>query len=194
MVQKHQECISLGRSPAAVADQRNLIQHRLMSLPANPFGERQFEDDGMYEVVRLTSIIYSLLVVMPISPSTTPFVELAGGLRRELVQMDIADKNMDEIQPSVWILFMGGIATADSEERGWFVERVRWVSNKLKLDSWEDCKKILNFFFGWESRMMWMGLHSGMRLRYLSFINGPGYRIMLVPSPFLSYSKPLYID
>ena len=146
LVQEHQEYIALGRSPAAIADQRNLIQHRLMSLPANPFEEREFENDGMYEVVRLTSIIYSLPVVMPISPSTAPFVELADKLRREVVQMDIADKNMDEIRPFVWILFMGGIAAFGSVERGWFAERMRWVSDILELDSWEDCKKILKFF------------------------------------------------
>jgi hypothetical protein len=89
-----------------------------MSLPANPFGEREFEDDGMYETVRLTSIIYSFLVVMPISPSTAPFAELADRLRRELVQIGIADKSMDEIRAFVWILFMGGIAAIGSGERG----------------------------------------------------------------------------
>jgi hypothetical protein len=119
-----------------------------MSLPANPFWEREFENDGMYGFVRLTRIIYSLPVVMPISPSTAPFAELADRLRRELVQMEMQDKNVDEIRPSVWILFMGGIAAIDSVERGWFAERIRWVSNKLKLDSWEDCKKILKVFFG----------------------------------------------
>jgi hypothetical protein len=98
MVQAHQECIALGRSPAAIADHRNLIQHPLMSLPANPFGEREFEDEGIYEVVRLTSVIYSLLVV-PVSPSTAPFPEPADRLRRELVQMDMADKSTDEIRP-----------------------------------------------------------------------------------------------
>jgi hypothetical protein len=43
---------------------------------------------------------------------------------------------------------MGCIAANDSEDRGCFVESVRWVSDILGLDIWEDCKKILKSLVG----------------------------------------------
>jgi hypothetical protein len=150
MVYNHCEGRAFQESLCAVADQRNFIQHKLMSLPENSYNHLQFHDDGMYEATRLAVIIYSFLVVYPASTAALPFIELSSRLRRQLSYIDTSKKTCEELKPFVWILFMGGIASVGSEEHPWFVSSSTIFSDVIHLNAWTDVKKLLECF-------LWLG-------------------------------------
>jgi len=143
-------------SEGQVADQRNFIHHRLMSLPQSPDSQFQFLQNGTYEALRLASIIYSLLVVFPISFLTAPFGPLALQLRVQISKLEIENSKSDaELQLIYWIVFLGGVASIGSAERPWYVSTLSVISQRLNLTVWKDVKGLLECF-------LWLGTVSDM--------------------------------
>lgn len=146
MVSEHCQGIRFQDSLADLADRRNYIQHRVMSLPHHPVAQGRAEFGDLYEATRLATVIYSLLVVYPISAQTAPFSTLATLLRRELFVLVLSNRPYEELALISWILVMGCIAAIDTDERSWFVYALNNVSHSLSLVEWDDLKHILKQF------------------------------------------------
>jgi hypothetical protein len=143
MVSEHCQGIRFQDSLADLADRRNYIEHRVMSLPAHASTQEDANTGELYAATRLATIIYSLLVVFPISPQTAPFSTLATLLRKELFVVDLLNRPHEELTLLSWILATGSIAAIGTEERSWFVYALNNVSHSLSLVEWDDLKHIL---------------------------------------------------
>jgi len=146
MVSEHCQGIRFHDSLANLADRRNHIQHRVMSLPPHPSAPGGADSGDLYEATRLAAIIYSLLVVFPISARTAPFSSLATSLRKELLALDLSNRAHEELTLLCWILVMAGIAAIGTDERAWFIYALNNVSHSLSLVEWDDLKHILKQF------------------------------------------------
>lgn len=129
-------------------DQRNLTQHKLLSLPtgdAIEAGPNSEAVESIYEPFRLATNIFSLLVVFPLPPETAPFALLASKLREQLSRT-LSDGAALPTQPLLWILVMGGIAAIDTPHRSWFVCKIGTLMTGMGLAAWEDVRSILQYF------------------------------------------------
>jgi hypothetical protein len=146
LIYNHCEGRALQDSLCAIADQRNFIHHKLMCLPEISSELPAFLDDGTYEAIRLTTIIFDYLVIFPASAAVLPFIELAARLRRQFPYIDTPKKNMKELEIFLWMLFMGGIASIGSDERPWFVSTLAALYPRLNVHVWSAVQDILGSF------------------------------------------------
>jgi hypothetical protein len=136
----------LEDSLGAIADQRNFIHHKLMSLPGNSSNELVLNDNGLYEVTRLAAIIFSLLVIFPIAPIAAPFAELATKLREAMSQIETSSLSPDTLRCLVWIVSLGGIAAIGSAERTWFITTLANLSQRIEMYDWFMVRELLVSF------------------------------------------------
>jgi len=141
IVYNHCQGIALQENKAKLADMRNSVQHRLLSLPsAEKLGTIPYP---LYEATRLAALTYSLLVIFPIHGPRAPFAELASQLRFNLLL------DLNRQKPSkhlLWILVIGAIASLNTENRAGFISAVRQFSFRLMIKTWEDLKDVLGCF------------------------------------------------
>lgn len=125
-----------------MCDQRNLIQYRLMSLPpARDVDERNY----LYEVCRISAIIYSVGVTFPLPGVGAPFAALARLLKAQLEDWISYSHllSLKVVKLFIWIVTLGGIAASDLHERTWFVEALSKFAEIAKLDQWLELKQTL---------------------------------------------------
>jgi hypothetical protein len=134
------------QSTGVLTDQRNSIQHRLLSLPPRPYDQCSERIHRLYEGTRLAAEAYSLLCVYPYPRGHAPFAELASLLRKELSRLDLGNVSYEESRLLLWILVMGAIVTVGTLERLWFISTLGHVSGSLELESWQEMKSILATF------------------------------------------------
>jgi len=137
-----------ARTASTIIDQRNYVQHRLMSLPT----KQELDDGGvmdvdpLYESCRLATIAYSFLVVFPLPPVIGPFEAVAAELRQELLTVHLEFQDSSTAQLVLWITVMGGIAALGLPERLWFRSRVNILRAHLGVTSWPELKAVLQQF------------------------------------------------
>lgn len=123
-----------------LSDRRNLIQHCLMSL--RPASGRETARVNLSEACRLSTIIFSVGVIFPLSGHEAPFPTLANMLRVELegcgVLAVLSEPQYTTIL--VWILTMGGIAATKTPSRGWFVEKLGTITATASIARWLEVK------------------------------------------------------
>lgn len=141
---------------------RNVLQHRLLSLP-----QRQFmlaRDHAIYEACRLAALAFSDMVLFPLPKVTSVRPHITGMLRRAMekwmslrqdIKPDEDDDADDEEQRALaekedqlllWITTMGALAAATSvkeEIRTWFSEALSRCSARLGITQWTDARRIL---------------------------------------------------
>ena len=129
-------------------DQRNYVQHSLMSLPTSQDLIDRGVDicDPYYDSCRLATIIYSFLLIFPVPPVSGPFETLTLQLRRELETMSLENKDCPRPEMHLWILVMGAIASLGLPARPWFLSRAMALSDTLDLHEWQDLKRVLESF------------------------------------------------
>ncbi|KAJ9195494.1 hypothetical protein DTO164E3_6807 [Paecilomyces variotii] len=134
-----------------MADRRNYIQHRLMSLPslAECAHNALFvETHRVYEPCRLATMIYSLLTVFPVPPVNAPLAQLGRLVRIALTESD--PQKSWHAAPDLlrWAFVLGAIAsgvestTADDREvRAWYIRSLRRLAPVFQIRSWNDLKR-----------------------------------------------------
>lgn len=133
-------------------DQRNLIQHQLLSLPsADNLSGISLQKKQVYEVCRISGIIYSIGVIFPLPGLTTPLTSLSRTLKHHLQYCDL---NLylsltDLIDIFLWAITIGGVAATGTHERQWFVKSLKRVAAAAQLDQWSDLKRSLK-------RILWL--------------------------------------
>lgn len=130
-----------------IADQRNIIQHHILSLPAAADTKAVFVTklSGVYEVCRIAALIFSMGVIFPLQILCTAYNPLVKQLKQKL--FDLKDK-MDIYQPEVldlviWVTALGAIAADNTPERNWFVHELKHLTEPLLLYSWNNLEERL---------------------------------------------------
>lgn len=133
-------------------DQRNLIQHQLMSLPsADKLSGISLREKQVYEVCRVSGIIYNIGVIFPLPDLTTPLPTLSRTLKHNLQTCDL---NLylpltDLTDLFLWAITIGGIAATGTHERAWFVKSLKRLAAAAQMSRWSDLKQSLD-------RILWL--------------------------------------
>ncbi|RAK80829.1 uncharacterized protein BO72DRAFT_492817 [Aspergillus fijiensis CBS 313.89] len=109
----------------SLVEQRNWIQHRLLSLPSKD--ECVAPVSFLYEPFRLAARIYSLAVILPLPMAVAPFARLAKLLQVEISQaMEYEPVLSDaEVDLLLWMVVLGGIASEGKRVRSWYETMLR---------------------------------------------------------------------
>ncbi|EXJ62207.1 hypothetical protein A1O7_02640 [Cladophialophora yegresii CBS 114405] len=138
------------RPPVMLTDQRNYVQHRLMSLESLEEIEsrRTAPADLQYEACRLACIAYSFLVIFPFPPVVGLFERLAKRLQISLLQMrtGVDASPYARVVMQLWILTLGAVVSIGLPERAWFVDELLPVMVRLGVDSWGQMERLLRGF------------------------------------------------
>jgi hypothetical protein len=137
------EYYSRGITPAldlaVLIDNRNVVQHNLMSLPAADELEfKEISSAYLYESIRYTAIIYSIAVTFPLPPMSGIYDKLTALLKAILEEskLDLCWKLYPKTL--LWILVLGGIASSVTADRSWYVQNLAAVSAALNIWQWDD--------------------------------------------------------
>lgn len=172
------EAYSCDRLPhhmlESLLDSRNIIQHRLLSLPsihetsspewAKIFGQKSHQNMLLYESCRMTALLYGIHVVYPIPCSKGPRTRLLKQLKHSLEKIELLPDQPDLIKSFLWCTVLGGIAAADETdanglpEKSWFSAHSMLAGAMLGIRDWRGVRAILQSF-------AWLGVacdHSGV--------------------------------
>jgi hypothetical protein len=140
------EGTSEAQTLGLMADERNYVQHCLMSLGTDKdLGETE-QQFCLYNLCRLGMLIYSLLTIFPLSPLTAPFAKLGREMEEQLSKPATDDLWVQAPQLMLWITVMGAISTIGSSQRSWHVLVLVAHTQQLKINSWAEMKECLQEF------------------------------------------------
>jgi hypothetical protein len=144
-------------------DRRNLIQHRLMSLPkGDELNYGEVSSVCLYESIRNATIIFSVAVTFPLPPLMGIFRKLASVLKEILEESKFDPCWQLCPKTLLWILILGGIAALGTIERTWYVQNLVAISAALGLSNWEEVSDELDNYLWLNSaceaggRMLWL--------------------------------------
>jgi hypothetical protein len=136
---------------------RNLLldaHHQLMSVP--PFEDLPDEGDGprvqagVYEVCRLTVILYSCAVVFPLPTMSGWHLKLCRKIRKLNQMVDILHWSPATRPLAVWSLFVASMAGFHYEKKLYFKDTLRVILNQMGLTAWPRIRNVLQEFL-WSS-------------------------------------------
>ncbi|OAG39565.1 hypothetical protein AYO21_06209 [Fonsecaea monophora] len=157
VVENHASGRWVPRTSPVIIDQRNYVQHSLMSLPSAeellaPKPTDVALDDSQYETCRLACIIYSFLVVFPVPPVVGPFETLIDRLKSALQTTEWKSFGRPRRKLHLWTLTMGAIGSIGLPDRPWFLLRIMEVlDDDFDMAGWQDLKGLLQSFL-WHPR------------------------------------------
>lgn len=147
-----------------ITDQRNLIQHTLLSIPAvsqlpyDAFVSSHLPhhlQQVIYEACRLGALIFGVGVTFPLPAQTSPLGSLARFLHALLRDdVSIAELCATSLNASIallWVLTFGGIAASGQPERTWFVDALAPVAQQLVCTSWPGLKRVLEMMLWYDT-------------------------------------------
>jgi hypothetical protein len=150
-VHNYVEGTSEAQTLGLMADERNYVQHCLMSLGI----DRELGETGpqfsAYNICRLSTTIYALLVVFPLPPLAAPFARLGKELSDELTALAQNELWTRAPQLLSWIIVMGAIASVGSDLRSWYVSILIRYTRQLEIESWAGLKECLQDFLWFEN-------------------------------------------
>lgn len=139
-------------SPAAeglgtICDRRNLVQWHIMSLPPAIPAYHTAAVSGMYRCCRLALTIFGVGVIFPLPSEIVPLLNLARMLQAHLRLDAYKAASLASVGARnvyCWCVVMGGIAASGSQERGWFVQELRFWAVSNFVGSWEELSTALH--------------------------------------------------
>lgn len=152
ILEKYQDGSTTEPDLCRISNQRNFVQHRLLSLlPAGKLDWDFRKSHPVYEICRLAGLIFGVGVIFPLPVQTTPLPTLVKHLQAELQEpsLESAWWFPDAVEILIWVLTLGGIAATGLPNRIWFVATLGRVSACSGLSNWRDLKLILD-------RMLWL--------------------------------------
>lgn len=141
-------CLATSYDESLLADQRNLTQYTLLSLPRSTDLRTYYShphESATYEACRLAALIFAVGVIFPIPEPNTPLPRLATELQAAL-QSPASETLWTSPKtriPLIWVLVLGGIAATNTPERPFFVSALTESARRSGLASWADVKRVL---------------------------------------------------
>jgi hypothetical protein len=152
IVEEYQDGSTTEPDLCRISNQRNFVQHRLLSLPPARNLDQDFrKSHPVYEICRLTGLIFGVGVIFPLPAQTTPFPALVKLLQAELQEPSLESDWWfpDAVGVLIWVLTLGGIAATGLPNRTWFVAALARVTARSGLSRWRDLNAVLD-------RILWL--------------------------------------
>jgi hypothetical protein len=149
-----------AQSIGLMADERNYVQHCLMSLNVDEDPGETEQEYALYKLCQFSASIYSLLIVFPLPPTTAPFATLAILLKKKLSKSGVNAPWDQAPHLMLWITVMGAISAIGTSERSWYISMLVRSTLRLKMNSWVEMKECLQDF-------LWFGSTSDVDGAYL---------------------------
>jgi hypothetical protein len=144
--------ISISR----IADSRNKLTHRTLSLPSAKdlefsqkiaiVSDEEYRNLEVYEACRLTAVLYTIMVVFPLPRSKRARDHLMPRIRGALECIDPYSVKEEICGLLFWCLAVAGVAADGYPSRDWFLRRLLPVSSILKIENWSETEKFLEKF------------------------------------------------
>ena len=137
---------SQAQDVSILADERNLVQHGLMSLARE---DESYHEGPMQLVCSQcwhAAIVYDLTVVFPL-PNTAALFDILAVRMKQLIS-DKAVQTRWHHAPylMLWITVMGAIAAIGSDLRPWYVDILSRLSHRLQIRDWDHLRYLLQHF------------------------------------------------
>jgi hypothetical protein len=133
---------------------RNAVHHRLSSLDPPPPSVLTSHTDSLYNVTRLSAMIYNDLVVFPTSSLSGVQARLAYDLRKALGTIPSTTPNwLEQADLLFWCTVMGAVASHNIPiHREWFVQKIaaKMDDDSAGLHKWRTFRDFLSRFLWWE--------------------------------------------
>lgn len=163
-----------AESLGTICDRRNLIQWHIISLRPATTDFHTAGGSGLYECCRLALSIFGVGVIFPLPSETAPLLDLAQMLQVKLCSETFKATFLDSVAAQnihCWCVLMGGLAARGSQERGWFVQELRfWVLSNC-ISTWDELSIILNSVLWYDiacdlaGKEMWMEAFNSSDIR-----------------------------
>lgn len=129
---------------------RNETQHGFLSLRRLSDTNALTERDILFEVCRLSGLIYNDLVLYPLPYSTGVKPRLARQLHEVLQDPRMGDLwNSDFHELLIWVCFMGEIAARRTKDHGWFVKKLLEITRIKNLNN-DGFAELMQSFLWWD--------------------------------------------
>lgn len=165
-----------GYDHPLLADQRNLTQHTLLSLPPSSDIPNSFShptEATTYDICRLTALIFGVGVIFPIPAQNTPLESLAKQIQTQLClptasAMWSAPRNRI---PLLWTLTLGGIAATNTPERPFYVSALAETARRSGLTTWPQLRSTLDMMLWYDmacdeaGQILWLEANSSPTLK-----------------------------
>ena len=139
-VHNYVEGSSRAQDLSILTDERNFVQHSLMSLEAHGQSSGPSQEQPLYEICRLAAIVYSLTVVFPIPTTTAPFTALGKHMKEVMSYEGVHAKWNETPHLMLWATVMAAIASIGSDDRSWFICILDRLMNRLMIHTWSEMK------------------------------------------------------
>ncbi|KAE8397192.1 hypothetical protein BDV37DRAFT_289632 [Aspergillus pseudonomiae] len=132
-----------------MADQRNMVQYTLLTLPPISqlarLSSYYQHHEVLYEACRLAGCIYGSGVIFPLPPQSTPLAELSGLLKGTLKASDSLTgwKQPHARIALFWVVTLGGIAAEGTMYREWYVSTLLEMTRYSQITCWADLRAIV---------------------------------------------------
>jgi hypothetical protein len=147
IIEKYQDGSTTEPDLFRICNQRNFVQHRLLSLlPARNLDQDFRTSYPVYEICRLAGLIFGVGIIFPLPAQTAPLPTLVKLLQAELQEFNLESDWWfpDAVGVLIWVLTLGGIAATGLPNRTWFVAALGRVSARSGLARWRDLKPVLD--------------------------------------------------
>lgn len=134
------------RNKAIMSDQRNMIQHRLMSLCSEPHDE--FEGRDLFQAIWLAAVAYSMIAVFPLAPNAARFDRLAELIKHKMSNPLLVPHWSQAPDLVLWIMVMGAICAIGTKDRVWYVSALKQERNRIGMMNWANLKlRLMEFLW-----------------------------------------------
>jgi hypothetical protein len=147
IIEKYQDGSTPEPDLCRICNQRNFVQHSLLSLlPAGKLDQDFRKSHPVYEICRLAGLIFGVGVIFPLPAQTAPLPTLVRLLQAELQESSLESDWWfpDAVEVLIWVLTLGGIAATGLPNRTWFVAALGRVSACSGLARWRDLRPVLD--------------------------------------------------
>lgn len=147
--------LAKSHDSSLLADQRNLTQYTILSLPPASTISHQFVHPAhaiTYEACRLACWIFAVGVIFPVPAQSTPLASLARqlqGVLRDPEASGLWTSPQTRI-PLLWILVLGGIAATEMPERPFFTSALERTLRRSGISSWLGVKRVLDIMLWYD--------------------------------------------
>ena len=132
-----------------IAMARNFAQHDLLSLP-HLSSVISSQENCIYEVCRLASLIFSDMVLWPLPAATKVRERLALNLMSALGACRLLLSWASYPSLLLWATVLGGIVAGRTARRNWFFRQLDNGVIKRTMNAWSVVKGILSTFLWWD--------------------------------------------
>lgn len=129
------------RNSAIMADQRNSLQHRLMSLKR--LVNDVFYEQDVYDMCWYAAVAYSMIVVFPLSPKAAKFDRLARLMNEKMLNKTVMKAWTTGPDLVIWHTVIGALCAIGTSHRAWFVQVLRAQARQLHITSWLELKSTM---------------------------------------------------